>query len=607
MIKERIKMIQNRMKEYDLNAYIIPSGDPHQSEYVSDYWMERAWASGFTGSMGTLVVTKEQAYLWVDGRYILQARNETESSGISVIESSQGDALPYLDWLKNHLCKGNRVGYNGKVFPLSSGVALRNTLKELDLKYLSHIDLVGELWKDRPSLIINSVFHLPMKFAGKSVSVKMNEVRELMKDQGASSYIISSLDDVAWLFNLRGSDIPHNPVATAYAMVAESEAMLFIHQEKIEPELRSDLENHSVTIKDYNAFSHVVHTLDSDETLYLDPVKTTDWLSNQIPSSVKKIFGSDLVQGLKTKKNPTEILNTSEAYRKDGVALVKFGHWLQETLKNHKVTEVEAAEKIQTFRKEQNDFVGPSFSTIAAFGGNGAMMHYRPDIKNPTYLEKGNFFLLDSGGQYFQGTTDITRTFPVGEITKEMKKEFTLVLKGLINLSTTKFLKGTTGANLDVIARLPLWKEGIDYKCGTGHGIGCFLGVHEGPQRLSPLSTSVALEESMFLTIEPGVYREKKYGIRLENTVVVKKVEENSSGVFYAFETFTYCPFSLDALDPSLLTSNETSWLNSYHEKVYELLSPSLTEAEKEYLKSMTKPIESKGSEPVDRVHIEKQ
>lgn len=591
-VNDRIKGLRNLMKERGIKAYIIPTYDPHQSEYIADHYKTRVWISGFTGSAGTVVVTEDEAILWTDGRYFIQAEKELEGSEIQLYKMGIPGFPTYMEWLRDNLNDGDSLGFDGKIFPQEDVKRLEKEIGQKDIQFIDEYDLVGELWTDRPSKPKGKAFVHDVKYAGKTAREKIEEVREEMAKKGADYFLLGSLDDIAWLYNIRGRDIACNPVVISYALISKDEAWWFVDGDKLDDEVKSHLEENGIAIDEYDRVIDYVKDIKKGSKVFLDPARINRWLYKGIPEECEIVEGTNITSQLKGIKNSTEIENQKNAYIKDGVALVKFLYWLDNNVGKINITEVSAAEKLEEFRKEQEGFIEPSFDTIAAYKENAAMMHYKAEEGKSNYdLKKEGMFLIDSGGQYLDGTTDITRTIVLGDITQEEKRDFTLTLKGHINLIDARFLYGATGSNLDVLARYPLWQEGIDYKSGTGHGIGFLLNVHEGPHRISPIPNNVRLEKGMVVTIEPGVYRAGKYGIRIENVAVVVEDIETDSGQFMKFETISYCPIDLEAVDVEMLTDKERKWLNDYHKEVYEKLSPFLNEEEKEWLKKETRSI----------------
>ncbi|KGM95517.1 peptidase M24 [Clostridium novyi A str. 4552] len=591
-IKERVEKLRGLMKQNGIDAYIVPSSDAHQSEYVSEHWKSRRWISGFTGSAGTCVITLDDAGLWTDGRYYIQASKQLEGSGIKLFKGAEPGVPTYIEWLNSVLNKESVVGFDGNVV---SVVTVKEMEKEFKNKYISlkwDKDLIDELWNDRPEIPSGKIFTYDVKYAGKSRTEKLNEVRKHMKEKGANYYLLTSLDDIAWLLNIRGTDVPHNPVIVSNTVISMDKTYLFVYLNKVPEDVKKELEGENVIVKDYSEIEDFLKTLTEKDAVLYDATRTSIYLYNSLDEKVEKIQELNITTDLKGVKNETEIENLRNCQVKDGVAMVKFIKWLKESInKGEYVTELSAEEKLESFRKEQDLFVDISFDTIGAYKDHAAMMHYKSTEKTNCQLKNEGMYLVDSGGQYLDGTTDITRTIVIGKITEEEKKHFTLVLKSNIALNTLKFLHGSTGSNIDIIARRPIWEYGIDYKCGTGHGVGFFLNIHEGPQRFSPVPNTVVLEKGMTITNEPGIYIEGKHGIRTENMMLVVEDEKTEFGKFMKFEYITYCPIDLDGVDKDMLTTEEINWLNGYHKDVYSKLSPYLNEEEKEWLKIETREI----------------
>ena len=583
----KLNKLREIMKKYNINYYIIPSSDPHQSEYVAEYYRGRAEVSGFTGSAGTLLVGENEAKLWADGRYFIQAAEQLKGSGIDLMKIATPGYDTINEWIEKSVKESEVLGFDGSCYSTNQYKDLLKISKKNKFNINMDKDLLEEVWNDRPSLPEDKIFIHDEIYAGKSASEKISEVRKAMKENNVENYLLTSLDDIAWLFNIRGNDILFNPVALCYAIVTEETANLYINKEKVDNEVKEKLESQLVSIYDYNEIEEAVKGLSG--TVLIDPAKVNAKLYSLLTCEIKEKL--NITTTLKAIKNEVEIANFENAHIKDGVAMVKFIKYLKETVGKEKVTEITASEKLSELRSQGELAKGDSFGTIAGYKEHAAMMHYSATPESDYELKEEGLFLVDSGGQYLDGTTDITRTFVLGNITEEEKRDFTLVLKGHINLSKAKFLKGATGCNLDILAREPLWEQGLDYKCGTGHGVGFFLNVHEGPQGIRPNGNTVPLEPGMILTNEPGVYKEGKFGIRIENIMVVVRAKSNDCGEFYRFETISYCPIDLNGVDVALLNNDEKEWLNNYHKKVYEKLSPYLNNEEKELLKIETREI----------------
>lgn len=589
-IMDRVEKLRRLMKENQMDAYIIPSFDAHQSEYVAEHWKGRQWISGFTGSAGTVVITLEDAGLWTDGRYYIQAEKQLEGSGIRLFRMADPGVPSYSEWLANVLNEGNTIGFDGNVFSTHIVKKMEKDLQAKKIALKMNQDLLNALWVNRPKIPKDSLFTHDVKYAGKSRVEKLNEVREEMKNKGANYYILTSLDDIAWLLNIRGTDVPNNPVVIANVIVAEHTCYLFIDDSKVPSSVKLELEAEGVKLKASHDIQLFLENLSSEDAVMLDASKTSITLYNAINSHTKKIESPDITTDLKAIKNEVEIKNMKWCEIKDGVAMVKFIKWLKNSVDKEEITEIAAEEKLEGFRKEQEEYVGPSFDTIAGYKEHAAMMHYKANKETQHILKNEGLFLIDSGGQYYDGTTDITRTIVLGKLTDEQKRDYTLVLKGFIALSSVKYLHGTTGANLDVLARQPIWQYGIDYKCGTGHGVGFFLNVHEGPQSIRN-NNHIPLEKGMVITNEPGIYLEGKYGIRIENLLIVVEDEKTEFGQFMRFDTITYCPIDLAGINVEMLTDSEKQWVNNYHQDVYTKLAPHLNEDEREWLKEETSEI----------------
>ena len=589
-VTERLEKLRKIMKDKGIDYYIIPSEDAHQSEYVCEHYRGRAYMSGFTGSAGTLLVGLENGILWTDGRYFIQALDELKGSGIEMFKMRIPGWPSLLEWLKENAKAGETIAFDGKVFSVGEYKDFKKLEKENNINIKIDEDLLDEVWKERPSLPKEKAFLHEVKYCGKSAREKLREVREEMKKLGANNYIIASLDDIAWLYNIRGNDVKCNPVVLSYALVKENEAYLYVDKSKFTSKMEEELLNEGVTLKSYDEIGNAISNLEGK--ILIDPNKISAYLYECIKDKNNSVEFGNITTKFKAIKNEVELDNLRKCQVRDGVAMVKFMKWLKDNIGKIEISEISASDKLEELRSLDKLFKGISFETIAGHKEHGAMMHYSATKESDYTLEPRGFLLIDSGGQYLDGTTDITRTFVLGELTEEERKDYTLVLKGHIGLMRAKFLKGATGSALDIKAREPLWNEGIDYKCGTGHGVGFFLNVHEGPQSISPVPNKVALEPGMIITNEPGVYREGKHGIRTENTmVVVKDTYSEEFGEFYKFDTISLCPIDLEGLDISLLNEEEKAWLNNYHKKVYDLLAPYLDEEEKEFLKNETREI----------------
>lgn len=590
-ITERIAKLKELMKERGIDYYIIPSADYHQSEYVGDYFKGREWISGFTGSAGTVVVTQNEVGLWTDGRYFIQAEKQLQGSGITLFKMGEEGVPTFIQYIVNNIQSGETLGFDGKVLATNTVLDFEAKFKDKKVNFNFEFDLVGEIWRDRPSLPASQVFVLEEKFTGESVEKKLTRVRNILEEENCDVNIITSLDDIAWIFNIRGNDVKNNPVNLAYAAITVDKAVLYIGEEKLNSEVEKYLYKNGVEVRDYFEIYEDMERVSNSNIIMMDLNKVNYTIFKKLNPEIKVINRSNPSTIMKACKNKVELENLRNSHVKDGVAVTKFMYWLKNSIGKKEITEMSATQKLESFRKEQELYIEPSFDTIAAYESNAAMMHYKSTPETDRRLEAKNLFLVDSGGQYFDGTTDITRTFVLGECSEELKKHFTLVLKGMINLSKVKFLYGVTGTNLDILARQALWNIGIDYKCGTGHGVGFLLNVHEGPQGIRVQYNPQVLEEGMNVTNEPGVYIAGSHGIRLENELIVQKAEKTEFGQFMKFETMTYAPLDLDGVIKELLSKEEIEYLNNYHQMVYEKVSPYLTLEEKEWLKEYTRVI----------------
>lgn len=586
----RLNKLRGIMEAKAITAYIVPTSDPHKSEYIADRYKTREWISGFTGSAGTVIVTKDKAMLWADGRYYTQAENEIKGSEFQLQRLGLKGVLNHIGWLKENLKDGDTLGLNGKVFSQRNIEELENSFQDKNINIVDKYDLIDEIWEDRPLLPVGDTFIHEKEYTGMDAIEKIEKIRINLKENKGDYLLLGGLDDIAWLYNIRGNDINNNPVVISYGVVGKDEAYIFVNKDKLNKKVESYLKENNIEIKDYEEVDVFLENMTHDSSIILDKGKINRHLYRRI--SDKTIIDElDITTILKAVKNEVEIKNQKNAYIKDVVALCKFLYWIDKTIGKEEITEISAAEKLEGFRKEQDMYLQPSFETISAYGENAAMAHYKADEGNYAILESKGLYLVDSGGQYLDGTTDITRTLALGKITDEEKRDFTLTLKGHINLISTKFLEGTTGHQLDAICRRPLWQEGIDYKHGTGHGVGYLLNVHEGPHRIAQQPNSVSLEKGMVVSIEPGVYKEGRHGIRIENIVVVEEDRKTEFGEFFKFEVLSFVPIDLNSIDEKLLSVEEKTWLNNYHHDVYNKISPYLNNEEKDWLKEKTKSI----------------
>lgn len=591
-IPERLTAIRKFMEDKKLDAFIIPSTDAHLSEYPPKHWESRKWISGFTGSAGTAAVTNDKAGVWTDSRYFLQAANELEGTGFDLFKMGQAETPDMTDWLIDQVGKGGTVGIDGLVYAASDAKLLKAKLESKGINLETSFDPFIEIWSDRPEIPSNTVFILPEEVTGESVSSKITRIQEKLNELGADGMLIVTLDAVAWTFNMRGNDVEYNPVGVAYAYVSEKEAVLFIQPDKITDEVAAEYNEQGVTIADYNSVFEYVSKLPETTAICVTGSKINYKLLQSIPATANIMDIPSPVDMMKSIKNTTELNGFKNAMVKDGVALVKFFMWLEKAVPAGEVKETTIAEKLVEYRSQQNVYVGESFGTIAGYAGNGAIVHYHAEPETALQVQPEGLLLIDSGAQYKDGTTDITRTVSVGKLTKEMKEDYTNVLKGHIAIATSIFPEGTRGSQLDVLARKALWDNLKTYWHGTGHGIGHFLNVHEGPQNIRLEENPTPLKPGMVTSNEPGVYRANQYGIRIENLIATRVYKHSEEfGTFYHFETLTLCPIDTKPIVKKLLTKEETKWLNKYHEMVYNKLKKHLNKEEKAWLKHKTKEI----------------
>lgn len=585
--KERIHALQMAFSPNDISAFIIPSTDPHLSEYVAPHWKLREWISGFTGSAGTVVILKDQAGLWTDSRYFLQAAEQLEGSGITLYKEMLPETPGITDFLGQNLQPGESVSIDGKMFSVHQVEQMKKELAEYHLRVDLFGDLPGTIWQNRPLLPEAPAFVYQMKYAGKSCEDKVSAIRSELKKRGIYALFLSALDEIAWTLNLRGSDVHCNPVIVSYLLITQNEVIYFISPEKVTQEVGAYLKEQSVSLRNYEEVEDYLKQFER-KNLLIDPKKTNYAIYAAIHPQCTIICGESPVALLKAIRNEQEIAGIHAAMQRDGVAMVQFLKWLEESVPSGKETELSIDQKLHGFRAAQPLYMGESFDTIAGYKEHGAIVHYSATPESSVTLRPEGFLLLDSGAQYLDGTTDITRTIALGELSEEEKRDYTLILKGHIALAMAKFPAGTRGAQLDVLAHLPLWKQGMNFLHGTGHGVGHFLSVHEGPQSIRMNENPIVLQPGMVTSNEPGVYKAGSHGIRTENLTLVCKDQEGMYGEYLKFETITLCPICKKGIIKELLTAEETDWLNNYHQTVYEKLSPNLRKEEREWLKRAT-------------------
>lgn len=583
------------MKEKKIDAYLVATDDFHGSEYVGDYFKCRKYITGFTGSAGTAIITQDMAGLWTDGRYFIQAADQLRDTTIALFKSGEPGVPTVHQFLNDKLEEGMCLGFDGRTVSAREAEELQELLQKKHITFSVNDDLIGEIWEDRPALSCEPVMELDIRWTGKSRADKIAEIREQMKAKEADTFILTSLDDIAWLLNIRGNDIHCCPVVLSYLVMMENELRLYANAAAFSEEIRSNLEADGVKIYPYDDVYSYVQSISSDKKVLLSRANVNSRLVSNIPSEVTILDEPNLTLLPKAVKNETEMENERIAHIKDGVAVTKFIHWLKKNVTRTTITELSTAEKLYQFRSEQEHFLGESFDPIIAYGTHAAIVHYSATEATDIPLEARGMVLADTGGHYLEGTTDITRTIVLGPVTAKEKKFFTAVLRGNLNLAAAKFKYGCTGLNLDYLARGPLWELGEDYNHGTGHGVGYLLNVHEGPNSFRwknlPGNPAPVLEEGMITSDEPGYYLENEFGIRHENLVLCKKAEKTSFGQFMCFEPLTMVPFDLEGINPEEMTERERKLLNDYHQKVYTTISPYLDEEEKEWLKQATREI----------------
>jgi Xaa-Pro aminopeptidase len=585
-IKTRIEKLRIWMQQHGMQAYIIPSADPHKSEYLAEHWMGREWISGFTGSAGTVIVTLNHVGLWTDSRYYLQAESELNGSGIALHRMVTQGAEEYLNWLSEELMKGDRIGVDASIWSVQEVRQLERVCSSNGLTLILDKEPFENIWEDRPGRPMNAIFELDNVYSGESRADRLDRMRLGIAHRGADAMLVTALDDVAWLLNLRGRDVSCNPVFVAYAIIDTHDVRLFVDPGKIDETLKKKLDDDGVKLVPYELIFDYLDQVHPDITILIDPNKTSQRLYESVGTG--KILLSDSPIMLdKTRKNEIEQDHLRQVMVKDGVALLKAFRWLEDSINTNEVSEADFADKIASFRSQQEGYFGESFQAIVGYESNGAIVHYRPEHGHSAIIKPGGMLLVDSGGQYLDGTTDITRTIHLGEPTADQKRHFTLVLKGHIALAKAVFPAGTRGIQLDVFARQYLWNEALDYGHGTGHGVGFFMNVHEPPQgfvsNLGERGITVH-EPGMYTSNEPGFYIPGQYGIRIENLVLCQEYRQSDFGRFLCFETVTLFPIEANLIDKSMLSESEISWLNTYHRHVYDKISPHLDEAERQWL-----------------------
>ena len=593
MINKRIEQFRELMKKHNLSLYVIPTADDHQSEYISDYYKTRVYMSGFTGSAGTMVITQNDAAVWADGRYHVQAENQLKGTCISLYKMGLDGVPSVMQQVEDWTHAGDVIGFDGTTMSADWGKLLSDIAERKHASVCYEIDLVNEVWTDRPELPDGKIWEFDVQYTGKDRIDKLSDVRASMKANKADVHVLADLTEIAWLFNLRGSDVAHTPVFLAFSIITEDECVLYVDLKKVDNQLKETLKNQKIEVKDYPEFMNDLKNI-KNKTVWCDGLKCHHAMMSVLREENQILDKPSSVALAKACKNEVELKNIRLAHEKDGAAFVKFMIWLKQNVDKGNITEISASDTLEKMRREMGA-MDLSFNTIAAYNDHGAMMHYSSTKQTDVQLKDG-LFLVDSGGQYLEGTTDITRTFAIGQISDQWKMYCTTVLKSMLRLARAKFLYGCSGLSLDILARGPIWDMDLDYQCGTGHGVGHLLSVHEGPQAFRWYVSfgrheDTRLEEGMILTDEPGLYFEGEFGCRLENELVVTKGVKNMYGQFMQFETITYAPIDLDILNTDLLDSVEKKQLNDYHQMVYEKLCPYLNDEEQEALRFYTRAV----------------
>ena len=596
MIPQRLERLRQEMAKRNIAIYVVPTSDFHDSEYVGDHFKAREYVTGFTGSAGTAVITMTEAGLWTDGRYFVQAAKQLEGTTVTLYRMGEEGVPTVNEYLEKTLQEGETLGFDGRVISGFWGQELEEIVSEKNGTLQVEEDLVDLIWEDRPTMPQEPVWILKEQYSGRSTGDKLADIRKVMEEKKADIHLISSLYDICWILNIRGNDISYVPVVLSYLALTKEKCIWFVQEQVITEEIRAYLEDHHITTMPYESFYNYIGALGDGHRVLIDREVANYRICNSLPKSVKVIDERDPSVLMRALKNQIEVQNTRNAHIKDAVAMCRFMYWLKSNVGKIPMTEISVADHLEALRKQQDGFIELSFETICGYADHGAIVHYAATEESDVELRPQGLLLVDSGGHYLEGTTDITRTFALGEVTEDMRADFTRVCRANMNLANARFLYGCTGVNLDILAREPLWEAGLDYKHGTGHGVGYILNVHEGPNAFrwrngAGRNAAAVLEEGMITTDEPGIYREGKYGIRTENELICMKAEKNEYGQFMCFENITYVPIDLDALAPEQMTEKERRYLNEYHAKVYEVVAPLLEEEEAKWLKEYTRAI----------------
>lgn len=592
-VNSRIAALRNKMKSYGIDAYIVPTADFHQTEYVGDYFKSRQYITGFQGSAGVAVITKEKSYLWTDGRYFIQAAGELSDTEVELCKMGNPGVPTMFEFLKDYMPTGSTLGFDGRTLSSKEAKTYEEMMASKSGSCAIDKDLIDCIWTDRPSLSTKPAYHLEKKYTGEDVSSKLKRIRAKMQEQGASAHLVTTLDDICWIMNFRGDDVDCNPLVLSYALIKMDSVELYIDANKLNDTINAELSSNGVTYHPYNNVYADIAQL-KDQTLLIDPEKVNYSLVKDLDSSITVIEGATPSSLMKAMKNEVELENIRTAHIKDGTAVTKFMYWLKNNLGKIEMTEMSVSDMLESFREQQGDFISPSFAPISGYGPHAALCHYRSTPETNSVIEQKGLYLLDSGANFIEGSTDITRTFAVGPLSDEEVHHFTSVCRAMLRLAATKFNYGVGGSNLDALARGIMWNEGLDYNHGTGHGVGYLTSIHEGPANIrwmaSPASTT-RIEKGMVFSNEPGMYVENSHGIRTENLMVAQPWKENQFGTFMQFETLAFAPIDLDAINPEMMSTDERKQLNNYHAEVYTKISPNLTEEEREWLKVYTRAI----------------
>lgn len=593
-VTERIAKLRALMEEKNIDMYIVPSADNHQSEYVGEHFKAREFITGFTGSAGTAVITKTEAGLWTDGRYFLQAEQQLEGSGVDLYRMGNPGVPTVLEFIADKLNENGTLGFDGRLVAVDEGKEYAKVASKKGGNVNYAYDLVDEVWEDRPALSTEKAFALDEKLVGESTESKLARIRKVMEEVGANVHVITSLDDVAWTLNVRGNDVAYSPLLLSYLVITMDQVDLYVDETKLNDEIRANFNKVNVVLHPYNDIYEAMKVYDANDTLLIDPDRLNYALYYNIGANVNTVERQNPTVLMKAMKNEVELANTRNAHIKDGVAMTKFMKWVKENVGKMTITEMSASDKLEAFRAEQEGFLWPSFEPICGYGEHAAIVHYTSTPETDVELKEGALFLTDTGGNYYEGSTDITRTFALGEVSDVEKLHFTTVAKSMLNLANAKFMYGAMGVNLDILARKPFWDMNLNFNHGTGHGVGYLLNIHEGPSGIRwqyRPGESTPFEEGMVVTDEPGIYIAGSHGIRTENELIVRKGEANEYGQFMYFETMTFVPIDLDAINPDIMSAEDKKMLNDYHKQVFEKISPYLNEEETEWLRKYTREI----------------